>query len=601
MFGRQRVPSFDGATEWLNSEPLTLAQLRGDTVLVNFWTLTCINWLRQEPHVRAWSQAYRDDGLVVIGVHTPEFTFEHETDRVHQAVKERDIAYPVALDNDFAIWSAFDNHYWPALYFLDGEGTVRDEHFGEGRYEQSERVIQRLLGVERELVSASVQGLGVEAEADWDHLRTPETYLGHGRSERFASPGGAAYDERRAYELPELLRFNHWALAGEWTIGRENAVLEQAGGSIAYRFHARDAHLVLSPGARGPDPLPCCCSTVTCPERHTAWTSTRTATACSWKAACTSWSASTARSASRRSRSPSRNPVPRRTRSRSGTVAIALSSAVLERDLLAQHRHDEPVVLELRQPGHRDDAHWPDAADHQRERATMRRVLLGRQAVLLGQRGPAVAADLAQVERAVAEARDDPGLPDHPRVVVRGRPGKRRMEELLAAAADVDDHGQVATPGLLDERDTQPPGVVVVEAVQLQLGLLGRQLGHGRPFVAYAVSAHQGSVPRRYPPGGTGWCARMPKIFMPRRGDLWVAERGRQSVQRKIARQVRQRYAGMSPAETSSSGIATSNAASTIGAPSTPIRAARRPVSYRRENDTASAPYPTAANRKSTR
>jgi len=255
VFGRQRMPSFDGAAEWLNSEPLTLAHLHGDTVLVNFWTLTCINWLRQEPHVRAWSQAYRDDGLVVIGVHTPEFTFEHEIDRVHQAVKERDIAYPVALDNDYAIWNAFDNHYWPALYFLDGEGAVRDEHFGEGRYEQSERVIQRLLGVERELVSTSVQGLGVEAEADWDHLRTPETYLGHGRSERFASPGGASYDGARAYELPELLRFNHWALAGEWTIGRENAVLEQAGGSIAYRFHARDAHLVLSPGARGPIPF----------------------------------------------------------------------------------------------------------------------------------------------------------------------------------------------------------------------------------------------------------------------------------------------------------------------------------------------------------
>jgi len=255
MFGRQRTPSFDGATEWLNSEPLTLARLRGDAVLVNFWTLTCINWLRQEPHVRAWSQAYRDDGLVVIGVHTPEFTFEREIDRVHQAVKERDIAYPVALDNDYAIWNAFDNHYWPALYFLDGEGTVRDEHFGEGRYEQSERVIQRLLGIERELVSTAVHGLGVEAEADWDHLRTPETYLGHGRSERFTSPDGAAYDRARIYELPELLRFNHWALAGEWTIGRENAVLERAGGSIAYRFHARDAHLVLSPGTRGPIPF----------------------------------------------------------------------------------------------------------------------------------------------------------------------------------------------------------------------------------------------------------------------------------------------------------------------------------------------------------
>jgi hypothetical protein len=185
--------------------------------------------------------------LVVIGVHTPEFSFEHEIDRVRQATKERGIDYPVAVDNDYAIWTAFANHYWPALYFVDADGIIRDHHFGEGRYEQSERVIQRLLGVERELVS--VEGLGVEAEADWDHLRTSETYLGYGRSERFASPDGAAFDERRAYELPNHLRVGQWALAGEWTIGRENVVLDQAGGSIAYRFHARDAHLVLSPEA----------------------------------------------------------------------------------------------------------------------------------------------------------------------------------------------------------------------------------------------------------------------------------------------------------------------------------------------------------------
>ena len=178
---------------------------------MNFWTLTCINWLRQEPYVRAWSQAYRDDGLVVIGVHTPEFSFEHEIDGIRQAIEERGIDYPVAVDNDYTIWSAFANHYWPALYFVDTEGIIRDQHFGEGRYEQSERVIQRLLGVERELVS--VEGVGVEAPADWDHLRTPETYLGYGRSERFASPDGVAFDARRAYELPERLRVNHWALA----------------------------------------------------------------------------------------------------------------------------------------------------------------------------------------------------------------------------------------------------------------------------------------------------------------------------------------------------------------------------------------------------
>jgi thiol-disulfide isomerase/thioredoxin len=237
---RVRMPSLGGATEWLGSEPLGPAGLRGRVVLVNFWTWTCINWLRQEPYVRAWSQAYRDDGLVVIGVHTPEFSFEHDIDGVRHATKERAIDYPVAVDNDYAVWSAFANRYWPALYFVDADGVIRDQHFGEGRYEESERVIQRLLGVERELVS--VVGVGVEADADWDHLRTPETYLGSGRGEHFASPG-------------EELRLNHWALAGEWTIGPENVVLDQAGGSIAYRFHARDAHLVLSPGTRAPIPF----------------------------------------------------------------------------------------------------------------------------------------------------------------------------------------------------------------------------------------------------------------------------------------------------------------------------------------------------------
>jgi thiol-disulfide isomerase/thioredoxin len=247
------MPSLGGATGWLNSEPLGPAELRGQVVLVDFWTLTCINWLRTEPYVRAWSQGYRNDGLVVIGVHTPEFSFEHEIDLVRQATKERGIDYPVAVDNEYESWSAFANRYWPALYFVDAEGIIRDEHFGEGRYEQSERVIQQLLGVERELVS--VEGLGVEAEADWDHLRTPETYLGYERSEHFASPDGTAFEERHDYEIPERLDFNHWALAGEWTIGREKVVLDQAGGSIAYPFHARDAHLVLSPGAREPIPF----------------------------------------------------------------------------------------------------------------------------------------------------------------------------------------------------------------------------------------------------------------------------------------------------------------------------------------------------------
>ena len=255
-FERVPMPSLGGATGWINSAPLDPAELRGRVVLVDFWTLTCINWLRTEPYVRAWSQAYRNDGLVVIGVHTPEFSFEHDIDRVRQATTDRAIDYPVALDNDYGIWSAFDNHYWPALYFIDADGNVRDRHFGEGRYEESERVLQQLLGVERELVS--VEGLGVEAEADWEHLRTPETYLGYGRGEHFSSPGRVAFDERRHYDVPDRVRLGHWALAGEWTVGRERVVLESAGGSIVYRFHARDAHLVLAPtvtAAREPIPF----------------------------------------------------------------------------------------------------------------------------------------------------------------------------------------------------------------------------------------------------------------------------------------------------------------------------------------------------------
>ena len=244
------MPSLGGATEWLNSEPLDPAGLRGNVVLVDFWTLTCINWLRTEPYVRAWSQTYRDDGLVVIGVHTPEFSFEHEVGRVREATRDRGIDYPVAVDSDYEVWTAFDNHYWPALYFVDAEGLIRDHHFGEGRYEQSERDIQRLLGVERDLVSPV--GVGVEAAADWDHLRTPETYLGYSRSEHFASSDGPAFEERRTYEIPGRLPVSHWALRGGWTIGREHVAAEQAGASIAFRFDARDAHLVLSRQTHGP-------------------------------------------------------------------------------------------------------------------------------------------------------------------------------------------------------------------------------------------------------------------------------------------------------------------------------------------------------------
>ena len=242
-----RMPTFGGATGWLNSEPLGPDELRGRVVVVDFWTLTCINWLRTEPYVRAWSQAYRDDGLTVIGVHTPEFSFEHERGRVELATKEMKIDYPVALDNAYGVWQAFDNHYWPALYFVDKDGVIRDMHFGEGRYEESERVIQRLLGVERGLVS--VCGEGVEAEADWDNLRSPETYLGYSRRERLGTLEG--------------LQVNQWGLAGEWASGPENVVLERGGGSIAYRFHARDAHLVLSRGTNEVD-------SVSCPARRRA-------------------------------------------------------------------------------------------------------------------------------------------------------------------------------------------------------------------------------------------------------------------------------------------------------------------------------------------
>ena len=252
MSERVHIPPLAEAAEWLNSQSLGPTELHGHVVLVNFWTLTCINWLRQEPYVRAWSQAYRDDGLVVIGVHTPEFSFEHEPDRVRRAIKAREIDYPVAIDNTYEIWTAFDNRYWPALYFIDPEGIIRDHHFGEGHYEQSERTIQRLLGLRRELVT--VQGLGVEAPADWDHLKTPETYLGYGRSERFA-PADMPSPEPLGYGLPQRLRLNHWGLKGDWTIDRENVLLDQAGGSIAFRFHARDLHLVLSPGAQARIPF----------------------------------------------------------------------------------------------------------------------------------------------------------------------------------------------------------------------------------------------------------------------------------------------------------------------------------------------------------
>jgi thiol-disulfide isomerase/thioredoxin len=249
------LPSLAGATGWLNSEPLAAASLRGRPVLVQFWTFTCINWIRTLPYVRSWSEKYRDDGLLVLGVHTPEFEVEREVENVRRATQEMRIEYPIAVDSDYAIWRAFGNQYWPALYFADADGQIRHHRFGEGEYEYSELVIQILLkaagaaNVSRELVS--VDPREVEVPADWDHLRSPETYLGYARAENFASPGRVSRDAPGDYGLPDALALNHWALAGDWTVDREAAVLNAIGGRIAHRFRARDLHLVMAPAPDG--------------------------------------------------------------------------------------------------------------------------------------------------------------------------------------------------------------------------------------------------------------------------------------------------------------------------------------------------------------
>lgn len=250
MFRCVGNPSFGGATQWLNTQPLDLTELRGRVVLVNFCTLTCINWLRTVPYLRAWADVYRDAGLVIIGAHTPEFSFERDADLVHRALGQRRIGYPVAVDNDYEIWRSFHNQYWPALYFLDDEGTVRDQHFGEGQYERSERALQQMLGVTHHLVT--VAGEGVEATPDWEHLRTPETYLGYARSGR--SGPGVVPDRPTQHVVTPVLKANHWALAGAWTVAAEGIRLNEPGGSVALRFHARDAHLVLS--RDNPTPIP---------------------------------------------------------------------------------------------------------------------------------------------------------------------------------------------------------------------------------------------------------------------------------------------------------------------------------------------------------
>ncbi|WP_216870308.1 redoxin domain-containing protein [Modestobacter excelsi] len=245
--------SLDGATAWLNSPPLTGADLRGRVVAVNFWTSTCINWLRQLPHLRAWEAAWGGSGLVVVGVHSPEFAFERDIDNVRRAIQDRCIGYPVAIDDDFAVWRSFHNHFWPALYLVDARGRFRHHTVGEGGYEETETILRELLmeagagdlGPE----PVPVEARGVEAPADWNSLRSAETYLGYDRTAGFASPGHVAPDQPREYTMPAHLRTGHWALSGTWRIGREASVAEAPGGRLTCRFHARDLHLVVAPPA----------------------------------------------------------------------------------------------------------------------------------------------------------------------------------------------------------------------------------------------------------------------------------------------------------------------------------------------------------------
>jgi len=243
------LPALGGATGWLNSPPLAAPSLRGKVVVVDFWTYSCINWLRTLPYVQAWAAKYKDQGLVVIGVHSPEFDFEKNVDNVRQAAKEMGINYPIAIDSNLAIWRAFKNDYWPALYFIDAKGHVRHHQFGEGEYEESERVIQQLLAeagtgsVGHELVL--VDARGVEAAADLGSLRSPETYVGYARAENFVSRDGTITDKHHVYVGPARLWLNHWALSGDWTVGRQAITQNAPGDRIVYRFHARDLNWLI--------------------------------------------------------------------------------------------------------------------------------------------------------------------------------------------------------------------------------------------------------------------------------------------------------------------------------------------------------------------
>jgi Thioredoxin like C-terminal domain/AhpC/TSA family len=249
------LPSFDGAIGWLNSRPLTPSGLRGHVVVVQFWTYTCINWLRTQAYFRAWSRRYRDQALVMIGVHTPEFRFEHDLDNVRWAVEARRIDYPVAIDNSFAVWRAFANNYWPALYFIDAQGRIRHHRFGEGDYERSEMVIRQLLadaGVnDLRPGLATVEPNGDEVQADWEDLGSPETYLGYEQATGFDPGGRPAWDEPHDYTRPAHLRLNHWGLLGNWTVRSDASALNSPEGRVAYQFHARDVNLVMGPARKG--------------------------------------------------------------------------------------------------------------------------------------------------------------------------------------------------------------------------------------------------------------------------------------------------------------------------------------------------------------
>ncbi len=254
------LPSLGGAVQWLNSEPLSRDALRGKVVLVDVWTYSCINCLRTLPYVKAWSRKYRDQGLVVIGVHAPEFAFERNVDNVRKAIRDLGIDYPVAIDNDFAIWRALNNQYWPAHYLVDAQGNIRYHHFGEGDYAQSERAIQQLLeeaghGYKPEAASSanaeSMTAQGAMVQADSADVRSPETYIGYERAQQFSSPGGQAQDRVHDYAAPKSLDVNDWALSGTWRVGAEHATLAAPAGRIVYRFHARDLHLVLGPSRDG--------------------------------------------------------------------------------------------------------------------------------------------------------------------------------------------------------------------------------------------------------------------------------------------------------------------------------------------------------------